>query len=394
MPTLPLIMSDETLRDGEQQAGLFFPYETKKTLAKLISQAGIHQIAIMPAVHETEEHLLKTLVAEGLGSTMTASTMLGKQFIDRAKACGIERIILFYAVSDRLLLLRDAEVRNLTAHPEKIKDDNLPNALVCRVRQNMINKVLENLRYATSAEVGLKVEFAAEDASRADFNFLVQCIREFQPYIEHFVLCDTMGILTPEKTYVWVRDILELVNNAALGVHFHNDLGMALENTLQAVIAGASMISGTFRGIGERAGNIPLEQVLNGLRLRFGIEVEGINYEALSQVTDYLDSLGVRPASPYSQAALRHESGIHVNGFLRDPDSYHIFPHAAPEIWFGKCSGSSNFQYLFEKQLNKPLTPEDYNRMRDKIKSLSIQEQRCFSPEEVVELFERGFFND
>lgn len=394
MPTLPLIMSDETLRDGEQQAGLFFPYETKKTLAKLISQAGIHQIAIMPAVHETEEHLLKTLVAEGLGSTMTASTMLGKQFIDRAKACGIERIILFYAVSDRLLLLRDAEVRNLTAHPEKIEDDNLPNALVCRVRQNMINKVLENLRYATSAEVGLKVEFAAEDASRADFNFLVQCIREFQPYIEHFVLCDTMGILTPEKTYVWVRDILELVNNAALGVHFHNDLGMALENTLQAVIAGASMISGTFRGIGERAGNIPLEQVLNGLRLRFGIEVEGINYEALSQVTDYLDSLGVRPASPYSQAALRHESGIHVNGFLRDPDSYHIFPHAAPEIWFGKCSGSSNFQYLFEKQLNKPLTPEDYNRMRDKIKSLSIQEQRCFSPEEVVELFEGGFFND
>ena len=154
------------------------------------------------------------------------------------------------------------------------------------------------------------------------------------------------------------------------------------------------MISGTFRGIGERAGNIPLEQVLNGLRLRFGIEVEGINYEALSQVTDYLDSLGVRPASPYSQAALRHESGIHVNGFLRDPDSYHIFPHANPEIWFGKCSGSSNFQYLFEKQLNKPLTPEDYNRMRDKIKSLSIQEQRCFSPEEVVELFEGGFFND
>lgn len=209
MPTLPLIMSDETLRDGEQQAGLFFPYETKKTLAKLISQAGIHQIAIMPVVHETEEHLLKTLVAEGLGSTMTASTMLGKQFIDdRAKACGIERIILFYAVSDRLLLLRDAEVRNLTAHPEKIEDDNLPNALVCRVRQNMINKVLENLGYATSAEVGLKVEFAAEDASRADFNFLVECIREFQPYIEHFVLCDTMGILTPEKTSVWVRDLL------------------------------------------------------------------------------------------------------------------------------------------------------------------------------------------
>lgn len=385
MQRLPLIISDETLRDGEQQAGLFFPYETKKTLAQLISQAGIHHIAIMPAVHETEEHLLKTLVAEGLDSIMTASTMLGKEFIDRAKACGIKQIILFYAVSDRLLLLRDAEARNVTAPPE--------DALVRRVRQNMINKVLENLRYATSAEVGLKVEFAAEDASRADFNFLVECIREFQPYIEHFILCDTMGVLTPEKTYVWIRDLLELTQNAPLGVHFHNDLGMALENTIQAVLAGASMISGTFRGIGERAGNIPLEQVLTGLKWRFGIEVEGINYEALSQVTDYLDSLGVRPAPPYSKAALRHESGIHVNGFLRDPDIYHIFPHADPEIWFGKCSGSSNFQYLFEKQLNQPLTPEQYNRMRDQIKSLSIQEQRCFSPQEIVNLFEGGFFN-
>jgi len=393
MSTLPLIISDETLRDGEQQAGLFFPYETKKTLAQLISKIGIHQIALMPAVHETEDHLLKTLVAEGLESIMTASTMLGKQFIDRSKACGIKRIILFYAVSDRLLLLRDAEVRHLTTPEEDLEDSNIPHPLVRRIRQNMINKVLENLRYATSPEVGLKVEFAAEDASRADLNFLVECIRSFQPYIEHFILCDTMGILTPEKAYIWVRDLLELTNQAALGVHFHNDLGMALENTIQSVIAGATMISGTFAGIGERAGNIPIEQVLNGLKWRFGIEVEGIDYEALSQVTDYLDSLGVRPAPPYSKASLRHESGIHVNGFLRDPDSYHIFPHADPEIWFGKCSGASNFQYLFEKQLKKPLSDQDYSRMRDQIKSLSIQQQRCFSPEEVLELFQGGFLN-
>ncbi|MCT7967808.1 2-isopropylmalate synthase [Laspinema sp. D1] len=386
MPRLPLIISDETLRDGEQQAGLFFSSETKKQLVRLISQTGIHQIDLMPAVHESEEHLLKALVSEGFKSIMIAATMVGKEFIDRAKACGIKQIILFYAVSDRLLLLRDAEARNFTAPPK--------DTLIRRVRQNMINKVLENLRYATSAEVGLKVEFAAEDASRADFNFLVQCIREFQPYIEHFILCDTMGVLAPEKTYVWIRDLLELTQNAPLGVHFHNDLGMALENTIQGVLAGASMISGTFRGIGERAGNIPLEQVLTGLKWRFGIEVEGINYDALSQVTDYLDSLGVCPAPPYSKAALRHESGIHVNGFLRDPESYHIFPHADPEIWFGKCSGSSNFQYLFEKQLNQPLTPEQYNRMRDKIKSLSIQAQRCFSPQEIVNLFEGGFFND
>ncbi len=386
MRTLPLIVSDETLRDGEQQPGLFFSFKTKQTLAKLAALAGVHQIAIMPAIHEAEERLLKTLVAEGLGSIMAASTMLGKKFIDQSKACGVERIILFYAVSDRLLLLRDPEARNLSSHADKKE-------ILHRARQNMINKVLENLRYATSPEVGLKVVFATEDASRADFNFLIECIRQFKPYIEHFMLSDTVGILSPEKTYIWIRDILELTDNTPLAVHFHNDFGMALENTIQAVLAGASMISGTFGGIGERAGNIPLEQVLNGLKLRYGIEVEGIDYQALTKVTDYLDSLGARAASPYSKAALRHESGIHVSSLLQDKESYHILSHADPEIGFGKCSGSSNFQYLFEKQLKKPLSPEDYNRMRDQIKALSVKEQRCFSTEEVVELLEGGFFN-
>ncbi len=241
MRTLPLIVSDETLRDGEQQPGLFFSFKTKQTLAHLAAQAGVHQIAIMPAIHEAEERLLKTLVAEGLGSITIASTMLGKkEFIDRSIACGVEQIILFYTVSDRLLLLRDPEARNLKAPADK-------NEILQRARQNMINKVLENLRYATSAEVGLKVEFAAEDASRADFNFLVECIRKFQPYVEHFILCDTMGILSPEKTYIWVRDLLELTDNAPLAVHFHNDFGMALENTIQAVLAGASMISRLWR---------------------------------------------------------------------------------------------------------------------------------------------------
>lgn len=388
METIQLQISDETLRDGEQQVGIFFKRETKQNLAHLIAQTGVHQIALMPAIHATEEHLVKTLVQKGLGHQLVASTMMVRQLIDQAKACDVQQIILFHAISDRLLLLRDAGIRHHPYYQTKTIDDQIPQGVIDRIRRNMIETVLKHLRYA--AGLGLKICFAAEDASRADFDFLVECIRTFRPYLDQFLLCDTVGILTPEKTYIWMHDLLECTDRAPLSVHFHNDMGLALENTIQAVQAGASGISGTFGGIGERAGNVALEQVLNGLRLRFGWEVAGINYDALAHVTDYLDRLGIHANPPYSQQAQRCETGIHVNSILRDRHSYAVFPYAEPEIWFGKCSGASNFQYLFERHLQQPLTRDQYERLRSTIKILSIQQRRSFSLEEVIEMLERG----
>lgn len=388
METINLQISDETLRDGEQQVGIFFERETKQNLAHLIAQTGVHQIALMPAIHATEEHLVKTLVRAGLGHQVVASTMMMRQLIDQAKSCGVEQIILFHAVSDRLLFLRDPEMRHHPHYHDKNIDDAIPTSVLSRIRQNMLEIVLKHLRYA--ADLGLRICFAAEDASRADFDFLVECIGQFRPYLEKFLLCDTVGILTPDKTYVWIHDLLECADQAPLSVHFHNDMGLALENTIQAVLAGATGISGTFGGIGERAGNVALEQVLNGLRLRLGWEVAGINYDALAQVTNYLNQLNIHANPPYSQQAQRCETGIHVNSILRDRQSYSIFPHTEPEIWFGKCSGASNFQYLFERRFQRSLTRDQYERLRSTIKILSIQQKRSFSLDEVVQMLEKG----
>lgn len=388
METIRLTISDETLRDGEQQVGIFFEQEIKQKLADLIAQTGVHQIALMPAIHATEEHLVKMLVQAGWGQRLAASTMMMRSLIDQAKACGVEQIILFHAVSDRLLFLRDPEMRHHPLYRTKTIDDAIPSTIIQQIRENMIETVLKHLRYA--AELGLKICFAAEDASRADFVFLVDCIRTFTPYLDQFLLCDTVGILTPEKTYIWIRDLLECTNHAPLSVHFHNDMGLALENTIQAVRAGAIGISGTFGGIGERAGNVALEQVLHGLRLRFGWEVAGINYDALDAVTHYLNHLGIRANPPYSKQAQRCETGIHVNSMLRDRQSYSIFPYAEPEIWFGKCSGASNFQYLFDHHLQRPLSRDQYERLRSTIKILSIQQQRSFSLTEVAEMLRTG----
>lgn len=377
-----LLIFDETLRDGEQQVGLFF--DDKPALAQLIAQTGVHKIAIMPSVHPTEEKLAQQLLAEGLKPQLTTSTLMKQSAIAQAQEYGVKQIILFHAVSDRLLFLRDHEIANDPIFSRQIIDDQIPSEVITAMRERMLQKTLKHLRYAKAQ--GLKVYFAAEDASRADFNFLVECINRCSPYIENFLLCDTVGKLTPQQTFTWIQNLLASSKSVPLSVHFHNDQGLALENTIQAICAGASGISGTFNGIGERAGNVALEQVLWGLKLRFGWEVSGINYTAVEEVVDYLNARGWHPHPPYSQQAQRHESGIHVHSLLRDRASYQVFPNSHPEIWFGKFSGVSNFQYLFEDYLKQPLERSDYQRLNTAIKTIAIEQKRSFSIEEVIEL--------
>ncbi|MBE9080312.1 2-isopropylmalate synthase [Romeria aff. gracilis LEGE 07310] len=387
METIALTISDETLRDGEQQVGLYLDPATKQALAHLIAATGVHQIALMPAVHEMEAQLVKQLAVQGLGLKLAASTMMSQAYIDQSQDCGVSQIILFHAVSDRLMFLRDPELSAHPAYREKTAD-NVSAADIQAVRQRMLAAVLTHLRYA--AERGLKVWFAAEDASRADFGFLVDCVNTFGPYLEQFLLCDTVGALMPEKAYIWIHDLLACTDGTALSVHFHNDRGLALENTIQAVLAGASGISGTFNGIGERSGNAPLEQVLNGLRLRFGWQVEGIDYKALDEVTRYMDQHSFRPNPPYSAQSRWCETGIHLSSMRRDRNSYAPFADGPPEVWFGKFSGASNFQYLFEQQLKRPLSRDRYEQLRVAVKQLAIQEQRSFSVSEILALIEQG----
>ena len=380
MKTIALTIFDETLRDGEQQVGIFFDAQIKRDLARLIAETGIDRLALMPAIHSTEARLVSDLAASGMQNILVASTMMGEKYIDESLACGVESIILFNAVSDRLLQLRDPQDRDRTS---------IDLAATERIRQRMLDKVVAHLKYA--AAKGLKICFAAEDASRADFDFLVECITKFQPYIEHFILCDTVGILDPQHTRLWIRNLIEFTGDCIpFTVHFHNDRGLALENTIQAILAGATGISGTFGGIGERAGNVAIEQVLNGLRLRYNWQVAGIDYDALSNVTDYLADRGFYANAPYSSASLRYETGIHVDSLRSRRDSYYLFNSQEPEVWFGKFSGASNFQYLFEHHLNRPLPKAKYREFREKVKKLAIAQKRSFSTEEVLKLLDEG----
>ena len=391
MKTIQLAIFDETLRDGEQQVGIFFDTQTKYELANLIAKTGVEGIALMPAVHSTETELVQDLVSRGFRDTVIASTMMDQQYIKHSVACGVKTVILFHALSDRLLWLRDRRLRNLLPDFENSLHSSRTKRLIQELRESVIAKILVNLEYAVSQ--GLKICFAAEDASRADFDFLVSCINQFQPYIEHFLLCDTVGILTPETTKSWLQDLVSATQNQVpLVAHFHNDRGLALENTIQAIMAGAQGVSGTFGGIGERAGNVALEQVLNGLKLRYGLQVAGINYDAIAEIIAYQQDHNIVANQPYSPESLRCETGIHVDSLMRDRNSYYLFPQGKPEVWYGKFSGAANFQYLFEKELNQPLTKQQYQEFRDVVKQLSLKHKKSFSREEVLTLLKIGCY--
>lgn len=358
-----IIISDETLRDGEQQVGVSFTYSNKLLLARKIIRAGIHQIDIMPAVSELDKKISRTLTKSKYSDKLYAATMLNKKHIDLNLSLGIKNILLFSSISKRLLKIK------------KIKEDE------------NLKLALSLCKYAKSK--GIKIIYVGEDATRADFNYLIKTIKSLEKYIDGYIICDTVGVLTPQKTKSLLGKIINTVA-CPIGVHFHNDRGLANQNTLVAVENGASIISGTFGGIGERAGNADLFKIIMELKKK-NIIIKGIDYAALKEIRDLVYKYGgSKPAKPYSTRAFWHESGIHVNALLKDPLSYNSFyPKKFNKkniIFYGKHSGLSNYRYLFpDKHSTKELLI-----IRDKIKELAIKKNKSFTRNEVLSILIKG----
>jgi homocitrate synthase NifV/benzylmalate synthase len=247
----------------------------------------------------------------------------------------------------------------------------------------------QNLRKAISVckygkSKGLNILCYGEDATRANRKYVVKFIKGIQRYIDGFVLCDTVGVLTPKKTERFV-DYIKNNINCKIGAHFHNDRGLANKNTIAAINHGTEIISGTAGGIGERAGNADWCRILNDLRK------EKINtniyYSELSSLIQFVYKVGgSKPAKPYSSRAFWHESGIHVNALLRDELSYNSFlPKKYGKknrFFYGKMAGVSNYRYL----LGKKYSEEHLLKIRNKIKELAYKNKKSYNSTEVKKL--------
>jgi len=222
---------DTTLRDGEQMAGLELGFKDKIEFAKIIDSTKIFQIeAGTPAMGGDEKKSIEKLMSLGLKSKISAWNRMNINDIDHSIDCGVDIIHISVPVSDIQIKW-------------KLSKDRIW----------VINEMKRSVYYAK--EKGFEVVVGLEDASRTSMDFLIQICKEAKALgIERVRYADTVGILYPEKIFKLISQIKQIVD-VSIEFHAHNDLGMAVANSVAAVMAGAEFVDSTFGGIGERAGN-------------------------------------------------------------------------------------------------------------------------------------------
>ncbi len=243
-------------------------------------------------------------------------------------------------------------------------------------------------------DLGMEVSVGAEDASRADPAFLLQVAEQAQRSgARRLRYADTLGVLDPFTTREVMANLRRHVD-LELEMHAHNDLGLATANTLAAVLAGATHVNTTVNGLGERAGNAPLEEVVMALRHAGGRET-GIDTRRLPAVSQLVVTASGRPVaankSVVGEGVFTHESGIHVDGLLKSPLNYQGFDPAevgrAHRLVLGKHSGAHGVSAAY-RALGIELTPAEAQLILVRIRRLAVSEKRAPSADDLKRFHE------
>ncbi len=295
---------DTTLRDGEQTPGVCLRTPEKLQIARKLDELGLHQIeAGFPVVSREEKRSVKAIADENLDAQILALSRTKKEDIDTAIDCDVDGIITFLGTS--ALHLK----HKLNVTPE-----------------DALNICMNSIEHAK--DHGLFVAFSAEDATRTDLDFLKNVYKKAEIYgADRVHIADTVGAISPQGMDYLVRELRKEID-IEIALHCHNDFGMAVSNCISGLLAGATAVSTTVNGIGERAGNTSLEELVMTLLLIYGVDLDyniGVFYE-LSQMVEKLTNMKVPDNKPIvGKNVFRHESGIHVDAVIEEPLTYEPF---------------------------------------------------------------------
>jgi len=347
---------DVTLRDGEQTPGVSFSCEEKIAIATELDAIGIEVIeAGFPAVSQNEAHCVKAIANLGLDARICGFARARELDIQTAIDCEVDMVSIFIPTSELHVRLKFKKPR------EQVLEDSL--------------KMIDYAR-----DHGVQVRFAAEDASRTDLPFLKQVYRSAA---EHGAVllsfADTVGCLIPTEMHRIMTELVSSVDRPFCA-HCHNDMGCAIANTITAAEAGAFQLHTTVNGIGERAGNAALEEVLVALRMKGGVDRYDLSLlTSLSHKVEKFSGIALPRNKPVTgELAFSHESGIHIAAILEDPETYEYF---TPEMVgserrfiLGKHTGKKALEHVVSS-LGCELTDKQICRVLDLVKEHS--EHKC-----------------
>lgn len=370
-PPARLEIHDVTLRDGEQQAGVEFTPDEKVRIAEALAEAGVQRIeAGLPAVSAGDAEAVRRIAKLGLPAKIYAFSRCMVEDVKRALDAGVDAIVMEIPSSQHIIELA-------------YKWDY----------ERAIELSIESTRFAH--ENGLAVSFFPIDSTRAnitDFLDLIQRI-ERDGHMDSLALVDTFGVLSPNAAAFMARKVRERVNKP-LEAHFHMDFSLGVANTIGAVMNGVGTIQVSVTGLGERAGNTPLEDTVMALKTMYGVDagIDTTKLYGLSKLVREIAKVTVPSNRGVVGDRLFHvESGI-IASWVRNVGQENLteaFPYrpelvgqTGPEVVLGKGSGLDSVLIWLDKTGMGPASNEAMNAILQEVKATSLQKKGLLSEED------------